>query len=393
MGTKRQLAEVVSRLISDCRHGAFLDAFSGMCSVGTAVAPSRQVWSNDLQHFAAYVASAQFCSKVTHPDSSSLAETCHSFFSENRRRLRFLHEEKLQREDVALKARGTRRLAALFEEAILAANGPCASHGSPSHDLFARRFAGTYWSLRQAIDIDSIRFALDYSLCHELISAELHRWGVIGLCVALSRCSTTTGHFAQPLLPKQQNRARFVNQRLRDIWTEWLTACGGLGAVGSTRWRSKNRVYRRDAIALLEELTGECARPRVIYADPPYTKDQYSRYYHLYETAVLYDHPATSGRGLYRADREVSIFCQKTKVEFAMEELIRRCADLRADFVLSYPTNGLFPASRQRIPEIMTRYFRQSIKVIEIPHVHSTMGASKGPVRSDVTEVIYSVRP
>ena len=40
---------------------------------------------------------------------------------------------------------------------------------------------------------------------------------------------------------------------------------------------------------LAKGIRGMKQRPAIIYADPPYTDDQYSRFYHLYETALLYD--------------------------------------------------------------------------------------------------------
>ncbi|WP_413816507.1 DNA adenine methylase, partial [Pigmentiphaga sp.] len=48
MGTKRQLAAFVSELVERSSPGPMLDVFAGMCAVGSAVAPKRQVWTNDL---------------------------------------------------------------------------------------------------------------------------------------------------------------------------------------------------------------------------------------------------------------------------------------------------------------------------------------------------------
>ena len=69
MGTKRPLAPLVAELAADCRNGACLDLFSGMCAVGQQISPKRQIWSNDLQSFASLVAKCQFCSIGDVPDS------------------------------------------------------------------------------------------------------------------------------------------------------------------------------------------------------------------------------------------------------------------------------------------------------------------------------------
>lgn len=63
MGTKRQLAPLVTDVASSCQNdGPLLDLFSGMCSVGSEVAAHRQVWTNDAQVFASTVAKAYFTS-------------------------------------------------------------------------------------------------------------------------------------------------------------------------------------------------------------------------------------------------------------------------------------------------------------------------------------------
>lgn len=390
MGTKRQLAGLVSRLVAKCQRGPFLDAFSGMCAVGTAIAPSRQIWSNDLQHFASLVATARFCSKVTCPDKISMAELCHHNFGEHKEQLMRKMIRHISVEEDALRLEQVDALRNVFDKSITRANKIKQPEDNYGYDLFTTRFGGNYFSITQAIEADSIRFALDAARNEGLMSSDLHQWGLVALCIALSKSSSTTGHFAQPLSPKVENFRRFRGQRSRRLWTEWLNAVGQLEAVGSVKWRSRNRTFRNDALTLLSSLTTERIRPKVVYADPPYTKDQYSRYYHLYETAILYDYPLATGNGLYRDTREVSTFSQRSTVDSSIEDLIRMCADLRADLIISYPTNGLLPESRERIPELLRQFYRKKVDAMEIPYIHSTMGASKGAGRNDVTEVIYS---
>ena len=63
MGTKKDLVLPVAAAVSAAAPGIFLDAFSGMCSVGEEVASERQVWCNDAQVFASEVATALFASQ------------------------------------------------------------------------------------------------------------------------------------------------------------------------------------------------------------------------------------------------------------------------------------------------------------------------------------------
>lgn len=388
MGTKKQLSGPVAAAAAECRPGAFLDLFSGMCAVGSSISGSRQVWSNDSQIFASEVAQALFCSKHGPPHPFEAADLAFRTFRDNRAAVTTRFEGSLARECAALEAASAPTLARLFEEQLRARNRVVAAG---MYDLFTSSFGGTFFGYAQSIEIDSIRAAIDFLLDGKTISSDTHRWMLIALCVAMSKCSTTTGHFAQPLKPKPSNLRRFLSQRGRSPWREWLSALSVLAPLGSSIWRQRNRVFRRDAVALLKALSHSKNRPCVIYADPPYTKDQYSRYYHVYETAILYDYPTQSGRGQYREGRFTSAFSLASKVDAAMNALIKNCALLECDLILSYPSNGLLPDSQRRIPQLIAQHYGSAPRIHKIKHLHSTLGASKGAVKSAVTEVLYQV--
>ncbi len=99
----------------------------------------------------------------------------------------------------------------------------------------------------------------------------------------------------------------------------------------------------------------------IIYADPPYTRYHYSRYYHVLETICLRDTPEVSStfasqegisRGIYRKDRHQSPFCIKTQASYAFNELFTYASQLGVPLVLSYsPFNSNQPAT-PRMQEI-----------------------------------------
>jgi adenine-specific DNA-methyltransferase len=390
MGTKQKLANTVGSLIADCRDGTFLDLFAGMSSVGSAVGAARQIWANDLQVFSCEVAKARFCSTDLPLSSYKAAESCHAIYEENRSQCRRLYKSQLAAERDAIARESARLLSRLHEDSVTTTRK--AVTPDHAHQLFTRYFGGSYFGVSQAIDADSIRAAIDRLASLGRLTTDQHRWLVLALCVALSRCSTSTGHFAQPLAPKSSNLIRYIQKRQRNVWAEWLASIDRLVPIGASAWRKRNRVFNKDACSLLEQTFPSRDRPRVIYADPPYTKDQYSRYYHLYETAVLYDYPGTFGRGQYRGNRSISHFCLSSKVEAAFEDLIERSASTGSDLIISYPTNGLMPNSRRIIPLLMSKWYRHRPYVLEVGHAHSTMGASKGPPKTQVVEVFYRVK-
>lgn len=79
-----------------------------------------------------------------------------------------------------------------------------------------------------------------------------------------------------------------------------------------------------------------------VYLDPPYTKRQYSAYYHLLETLKAGDSPEVGGvTGLRPWQDRASVFCYKVK---ALDALTRLVYGLNARRVLlSYSTEGHVP--------------------------------------------------
>lgn len=390
MGTKRQLSPKIGEIISDCQPGPLLDAFAGMCSVGSEVSPSRQIWANDLQSFSNTVAAALFRSADWPLAREMARNVLLEPFQANFRALAGRHGASLQAESQAVAACDSRTLRFLFDEAIertAFAQGACAG----IYDLFTERFGGLYFGIAQAMEIDSLRAAADHALKNVEINEDEHRWLLVAMGVAMNRCTTSTGHFAQPLAPKVVNSSRIAKQRKRSILNDALDALAVLKPVGNKRWRAKNMVFSSEACDLLFSLQEHKLKPAVIYADPPYTADQYSRYYHVYDTLIRYDYPDCKGRGRYREDRAVSNFCLPRQVRGALERLITNSHALGADMVLSYPENGLLPDSRNELTSLFLTHYGKEPTVARVSHSHSTMGGSKGPASADVVEHIYRV--
>lgn len=386
MGTKRPLAPLVADLAEDCQGGACLDLFSGMCAVGQQLASSRQVWSNDLQIFASLVAKCQFCSPESPPAANMVEHILFPVFTQKLHSVEAEYSIQLRAEQDALASSDCEALLALFEAGIFNANRIIAGSGVP-YRLFLERYAGTYFGLHQCAEIDCLRYAIDSVLS----CSDTRDWCLVALCAAISRCSSTTGHFAQPLTPKGNNLPKLINQRRRSVWREFLNALDRLDAFGTKAWRSGNRAFQADALSLLQD-KNKLSQVGLVYADPPYTSDQYSRYYHIYETVIFYDYPAARGRGLYRDDRAMSSFSYSTKVRGVIERLISSVRSIGADLILSYPSNGLLPDSRTQIVDMVRRHYGRDPDVVPLAHSHSTMGASKGNATHRVVEILYRAR-
>mgnify|MGYP001852635454 FL=1 len=117
----------------------------------------------------------------------------------------------------------------------------------------------------------------------------------------------------------------------------------------------------------------------VVYADPPYTRYHYSRYYHILETLCLHDAPKISttfpnekgglSRAIYRNDRHQSPFCIKSKAPQAFDDLFRYVYEAQASLILSYSpfdaNSGATPRllSIDRIADLAKKYY-QHVEVV-----------------------------
>lgn len=400
MGTKRHLAPHVVDVVSMCREGIVLDAFSGMCSVGEALSKKRNVWNNDVQKFAREVAESHFCSRILPPSVSFVADKLFEYYKENKDRLELKFESLLVQEGLLLQSGDHEKIHSFY--ANLKHVGNCENYAAERsqksekciypYSLFSITYAGGYFGIGQSIEIDSVRYALDVALKNAQIKLEEWRWLIIALGVVSLRVATTTGHFAQFIKPNPNNIRSYIKQRKKSVWDSWLCAVSELNPVGSASWRSKNKTFNADSLDLLRELDSYKQKPSVVYADPPYTDDQYSRYYHVWETLVLYDYPEVFNGGRYRPDRFCTPFSKSGTVIGAMDNLIKGVKNLGADLVISYPDNGLLTKKGVGILELLKRHYKKVDIAFELDYEHSTLGASKGMPSNSVKELIYMAR-
>ena len=204
MGTKRQLAPTISDIAKQSRPGPFLDLFSGICAVSSAVGPLRQVWCNDAQLFASTLARTFFTSydpalpdelvvELVRPhflnNKSALTSRYRQFLNVERAVLSSTHLESIQ--DLEAQSPNVTNDAALEHERRQLVDEPLA----PPYRLFAITFVGGYLSLLQCIEVDSLRYAFDRLAEHDRLTKDQHAWMCLALCQALSKCATTTGAF------------------------------------------------------------------------------------------------------------------------------------------------------------------------------------------------------
>ncbi len=399
MGSKRSLAPKIARRISREHPGAtVLDVFSGMCAVGTQLVSRHPLLTNDIHAFAEAVADAFFVADEEGPRQQDLSKFL-AQYERNRRELLAVVDSRLKRERGAIEGaprpHGWKKFRE-FTERDLSGAVPKQLAGLDALDSYRRNnrkfpyclvssyFGSAYFGVSQSVEIDSIRFAIDQApkrLRSRYLSALVH---------ATSHCAASPGHFAQFLIPRnKQNTLYIARIRQRSVLTRFLAALASFPAIECFD-RDRNRVFRSDATSLLASAKNEFPkRDFVIYADPPYSKAQYSRYYHVLETIILYDYPECESKGRYRKDRFQTNFSRSAGVIGAMTEFIKAAARLGAPLYVSYPRNGLLYAAGGDLRSILKDHYDVVRLVGHEPLNHSTLGGAPGAALVQALEDIY----
>jgi adenine-specific DNA-methyltransferase len=141
---------------------------------------------------------------------------------------------------------------------------------------------------------------------------------------------------------------------------------------------STHQVFCTDANRLAREISSS-----IVYADPPYTKRQYSAYYHLPETIAVGDEPTIKGStGLRPWEEKSSNYCYRKKAPDALEDLV---SSINCEhFFLSYNEDGQVP--HDTVVDILSRYGRVQVFEAQSRRYKSSGRPHKG---STVLERLY----
>jgi len=395
MGTKRLLAPAVRDAVRSLNpRGRVADLFAGMGSVSAILASDQPVLANDVQKFAAAMLRAQFApGKRLSP--ATVARRIWPRFERAHSRLRKEFISRLQTEEDVLRCSTPDPLKAYMCEADHVGNSDtwrgraeAASRrkGIKHYELATLYFSAGYFSTAQAIELDAMRYAIDRCGAaagrDELLSAWI---------AAAATTVNAPGHTAQYLKPgSESSYTRVRRQWRRRIWEVFLGKLESMSKVGTKNWRSMNVVTSEDALEIATDLSRYDVG--VVYADPPYTRDQYSRFYHVYETLYLYDYPDSTGAGRYRSDRFVTPFSHATTAKESFEKLFDLVAEAQIPLVLSYPANGLLETRDGPVLDVLRSRF-SSVANNPIDHYHSTLGASNGHRSKPTRENLYVCIP
>ncbi|GAA0577041.1 DNA adenine methylase [Paractinoplanes ferrugineus] len=391
MGTKRYLAADVRAAIESVQPaGPVVDLFSGIGAVASALSPDHHVITNDALSFTTVLARARFGPGRRSEAADLLPRIC-ARYRERENELRAAYGTELAAESAALKGSWEKLARFMLEhphvgtdaDTMSLAKSHAGSETSDRYSLTTLYFAAGYFSVRQAIQIDSLRCAID----QEAIRKADWDWMTASWLSSTASVMNAPGHTAQYLrVSGDLSQTRVRRAWSRDIWNVFVDRVAALVQEGTPDWRAGNVACSFDALDFISSDALKGAG--VVYADPPYTKDHYSRYYHVYETLYRYDYPASVGAGRYRDDRFVTDFSVKSRVEEAFEALASGVKSRGLPLVLSYPDNGLLVLAGVNLFGLLASKF-DSVVLRSHAHSHSTLGAAGGKQKKKAVENIY----
>lgn len=145
----------------------------------------------------------------------------------------------------------------------------------------------------------------------------------------------------------------------------------------------KANIYNCDFRDILKKI--EINKTTLIYADPPYFKEHYSRYYHVLDTFLFYDYPEltynprlkTTTTGRYRNNRIVSDFGKKSLVKKAFFDLVQTVKLYGNKLAISYANTSILDIDY--FDELKTE-FKIPMKIYDFELMHSGQGQPRNKI-------------
>ena len=350
----------------DSSNAGVCDLFAGTGTISYALSKSRSVTAVDIQEYSRVLCSAQL-HPVSYPyNISSFIDQCvtSNFYDQLNWALipiinyesacvekaladsleplcEFLEKSSLISCQMGYKTRISTALQIALSETLKRLKETGLANESLT--VTTRHFGGAFFSFKQAV-------ALDVLLKHVFELPLIHRDTFLAAVLSTTSdiVNTVGKQFAQPINPRNSNghpKTNLVKMVNKDrgvdvfpLFGKWLTKYLSIEGTGFTHTICKSNY--------LEALNTLPSNIRVIYADPPYTRDHYSRFYHVLETMCLRDNPDVStakkngaillSRGHYRANRYQSPFCIRSQAFEAFEKMVEISKNKGIKLLISY---------------------------------------------------------
>lgn len=428
LGSKLRILKFIEEVIDtiDPDKGRVCDLFAGSGSVSFMLSKTRPVTSVDIQEYSSII-SKTLLNPVKLSDSfiNSFVDNC--LKSQHTADLFFAVQPLIDFENsaitTAINKTALEKLCAILEGGSIISFELTGSDKIPfeleiiikqtlgrlreksvsnKQSLSIRYFGGVYFSYEQAVQIDAIleQIEKEDSIYKNILLSSL--------LSAASECVNTVGkQFAQPIMPRKPSGqikpglGKMVEKdrslSIFKVFEKWIKKYNAVDSIDYD-----NQVLKQDYSIALNNLPSDTT---IVYADPPYTREHYSRFYHVLETIALRDTPEIStivskgktilSRGLYRAERHQSVFCIRSSAPKAFELMFSKVSALGAKLILSYSPYDESKGSHPRVitmPQLIAlaeKYYTNVEVLSPGTFVHSKLNSSaKHLEASEFAEVL-----
>ncbi len=367
-----------------------LDMMSGTGIVTRSFARRHPVSSNDANPYAALLTHVQSITfgSAGQREAEKLLDILRPPSLRHASKLREKYANTLATEEIFLHRELNNASMKEYKSFIAETVPSIVARGNPEEgDLITARYANAYFGVGQSIEIDAIRFAIEIAIDNNDPRRDL--------CLAalvLTACTCNTGpHFAQPQPINSEAAFRYViERRARSALWEFEVALRRLASREPLSYHA-GPVTCGDWRIALHAFAGQTStsKVRAVYIDPPYSKLQYSRYYHVLNVLLANDYPPIFGKGRYPPleDRFSSKFeFQPTSATREFEEVIGRCANYGMHLLISYGGRGFVPV--ESLVTLMSTHYRNVDVFSEKIQHHSQGVALSSSDKGQVTEYV-----
>lgn len=419
LGSKLRILDFIEGAVDSISlpQDGVCDLFAGAGSVTYRLSRTRKVYSSDIQEYSRVICSAltrkinrasfgidAYFDSIQHLRKSSVLNAFKPLMDSEKEALRTGDINTMAHiiEDGSLEVyRLEKRPNPISKELDAVLVNLTKGKDNPFETKISRYYGGIYFSYEQAIQIDLILNSIAN------IDIQYKDICLAALLSTVSDIVNTVGkQFAQPLKMRDSQgnlKAGSMRKIQKDrtievfgLYKEWLERYFSISPGKDTN------VVRQDYLQSLLSLPEDI---RVVYADPPYTRDHYSRYYHVLETIALQDMPTLStttirgtrhiSRGIYRDERHQSPFCIRSQAPIEFDRMCRVVAETGRKLLLSYSpydeTKKTHPrvVTIHQLEEIAGRYF-QSVETVSAGHFqHSKLTSVEHQLEaSDMAELL-----
>lgn len=401
------------------KRGRVADLFTGTTVVAQAFAGrGYAVTAADTQQYAAVFASALLGIGRKRGESCAFSDISSLGVTVSNESFIAPWSVLIEREDQAIRRRDIAALSSLAAELPLIWRDPL--HPLYKHievsdqrsaigesPIITSIYAGTYFSVRQALAIDGLRQNAESARQKGVLSQWQYCAVLTAIMAAASAASHSAGkHFAQPLNAGTLNNRTFLHSRLLQdrgisIEQEFMKACDAVNAHSRTAIEG-HIAWHGSA----EDYIATSAGADLYYLDPPYTAQQYSRFYHVLETICSYDYPQLieNGRitsGLYPANRYKSAFSSKRRAPGAFRSIVGAARAHNAALLISYSRSTTGSDGNARMISLedlldlcCEAFGSNNVDSVQLGHRYRQFNSTAASnVRRDDPEILITCRP